>query len=195
MELIYPPYLADLYPRPNVEVEPQEIQPGEEMFPVVSPDGMVIGRMTRKYAHSKSMVLHPVVHLHLVNHAGEIYLQKRSMKKDLLPGYWDTAVGGHISYGEKVLEALYREASEELGLHDFNPIPIVSYEFSSEREAELVNVYACIGEFCPQPDMDEVDEGRWWSIKEIKASIGKKILTPNFEGEFQKIQKQLMALL
>lgn len=40
------------------------------------------------------MLLHPVVHLHLFNSRGELYLQKRPEWKDIQPGRWDTAVGG-----------------------------------------------------------------------------------------------------
>ena len=37
----------------------------EELFPLVDPEGNVIGSATRRECHSGSMLLHPVVHLHV----------------------------------------------------------------------------------------------------------------------------------
>ena len=117
------------------------------------------------------------------------------MKKDIQPGKWDTAVGGHVAYGESIIEAVFREASEELGFTDFNPVHIETYEFESPVERELVNVFAAIGTYELYPDLDEVDEGKWWNLEEIDANIGKEVFTPNFESEFQMIRKSLLALL
>ena len=85
----------------------------EEWLPIVDEKGEVTGQAPRSICHSGSKLLHPVVHLHITNDRHELFLQKRSMKKDLLPGMWDTAVGGHIGVNEKVEDALKREASEE----------------------------------------------------------------------------------
>jgi NADH pyrophosphatase NudC (nudix superfamily) len=117
------------------------------------------------------------------------------MHKDIQPGKWDTAVGGHVSYGESLIEAVYREASEELGFSEFNPIYLETYEFESSVEREMVNVFAAVGSFELHPDMDEVDEGRWWTLEDIDASLGKGVFTPNFESEFQMIRRSLLALL
>ena len=194
IDLVYPYDLAPVVPAPTAD-SPADKSAGAEWFPVIESNGMVIGRSTRQYCHSGAKPLHPVVHVHVIDRMSRIYLQKRSMKKDIQPGKWDTAVGGHVSYGEEILEAVYREASEELGLRDFHPIHIETYEFESSIERELVSVFAAVGSYELQPDMDEVDEGRWWPVEEIDAAVGKEILTPNFESEFKMIRSQLLALL
>ena len=159
----------------------------QEYFPLVNEEGKTIGKATRKECHSGSKMLHPVVHLHIFNDNGDLYLQKRSMRKDIQPGKWDTAVGGHIDYGESVEEALRREVREELGVTDFSPIMITSYIFESAIEKELVNTFRTVYNGPFKPDPEELDGGRFWAIDEILESIGKGIFTPNFENEFQSI--------
>lgn len=166
-----------------------------EIFPVVETSGLVTGQASRTVCHGGSKYLHPVVHLHIIDREGRIYLQQRSANKDLLPLCWDTAVGGHVSYGEQIREALYREASEELGLYDFNPIGIMDYVFESAVEKELVCVFAAVGSFDPKPDNYEVCDGRYWTRREISRAMGKGILTPNFEKEYKMVKDKLLSLL
>ena len=194
MELIYPYETAPVIPAPTAG-EPVNVRPGTEYFPVVEPNGLVVARAARDYCHSGAKPLHPVVHLHVIDRYSRIYLQKRPLTKKIQPGKWDTAVGGHVSYGEQLLEALYRESYEELRFNEYNPIAIVSYEFESEIEKELVNVYAAVGGFELHPDPEELDGGKWWELEEIDANIGKGVFTPNFESEFKMIRRQLLALL
>ena len=165
-----------------------------EFFPLVNERGEVIGKATRKECHSGTFMLHPVVHLHVFNSNGELYLQKRALNKDIQPGKWDTSVGGHVDYGEAVTEALKREASEELGIIDFEPTYIKSYKFVSKQEAELINCFYTIydGEILPDPV--EISESRFWTMDEIKASVGKEIFTPNFEQEFQNVILNLQIM-
>lgn len=158
----------------------------EELFPIVDEQGNIIDAATRGECHSGSKRLHPVVHLHVFNSKGELYLQKRPEWKDIQPGKWDTAVGGHIDLGENVEQALKREVREELGITDFDYEQITSYVFESARERELVYVHKTVYDGPIHPS-DELDGGRFWSIEEIKANIGKNVFTPNFENEIRKV--------
>lgn len=194
MELIYQYDIAPVIPAPTAD-SPVVPDSGIEFFPIVEPNGLVVARAAREYCHSGARPLHPVVHLHIIDRFSRIYLQKRPLSKKIQPGKWDTAVGGHVSYGEHLLEALYRESSEELGFSEFNPIHIVTYEFESEVEKELINVYAAVGHYELTPDPEELDGGQWWELADIDDGIGKGIFTPNFESEFQMIRKSLLALL
>jgi isopentenyldiphosphate isomerase len=159
-----------------------------EMFPVVDENGNTIGEAPRSVCHDgKSMLLHPVVHLHVFNNKGELFLQKRSMTKDIQPGKWDTSVGGHVNPTEEVQDALKREALEELGLSGFIPEFITRYVWKSSRERELVNSFKTITDKVPLINNDEIEEGKYWSLEEIKENIGKSVFTPNFENEFEKV--------
>jgi isopentenyldiphosphate isomerase len=158
-----------------------------EYFPLVNDNGEVIGKATRKECHSGTFWLHPVVHLHVFNSNGELYLQKRALNKDIQPDKWDTSVGGHVDYGEEIIIALKREVREELGIFEFKPQFIKSYKFVSSQEAEYINCFYTVYDEQLIPDPIEISEGKFWKIEEIKKAIGKNIFTPNFEQEFLNI--------
>jgi isopentenyldiphosphate isomerase len=157
----------------------------EEIFPIVNDEGKVIGKETRAVCHGGSMLLHPVVHVHIFNSKGDIYIQKRNLTKDIQPGKWDTAVGGHVDFGETVEVAVKRECFEELGLKDVQPVFAYTYQWHSTIESELVYVHTLIYDGEITPNADELMDGRFWTIAEVKNSLGKSIFTPNFEHDFQ----------
>lgn len=161
----------------------------EEIFPLVDEAGNIIGSATRKECHGGSMLLHPVVHLHIFNAKGELFLQKRSSSKDIQPGKWDTAVGGHIDLGENVDLALRREAREELGVHSFESLFNYSYLWESKVERELVYSYRTVYEGPFAIDPEELDEGRFWPMAEIEEHLGEELFTGNFRKEFAMLKE------
>lgn len=164
-----------------------------ELFPLIDEEGNVMGRASRAFVHGGSMLLHPVVHLHITDLQGRIYLQKRSMNKDIAPGRWDTAVGGHVAYGEGLEEAVRREAHEELGLR-FRTEPrfLFQYIWESEQERELVTSFHIVYNGRIVPNSEEIDEGRFWSYEELRHELGRDVFTQQFEQqEFRHLIRSL----
>lgn len=159
----------------------------EELLPVVDEAGVLIGSATRGECHDgNKRPLHPVVHLHVFNSKGELYLQKRPHWKSIQPDKWDTAVGGHVDLGEDISTSLKREVEEEIGITDYMPKLLCRYVFESARERELVFVYETTYDAEIHPS-NELAGGQFWSIKEIKAHLGYEVFTPNFEQEFKRL--------
>jgi isopentenyldiphosphate isomerase/intracellular septation protein A len=167
----------------------------DEWFDIVDQEGNVTSKAPRTICHSGPGLLHPVVHLHIIDSKDRIFLQKRPMSKKVQPGKWDTAVGGHVSTGETIEDGLKRESQEELNLTTFEAKPIAKYVWETEIESELVYMYLCRYDKPIEVNTDEVDEGKFWKIKKLKEAIGKGMLTPNFEVEFDLLQKILSGEL
>jgi isopentenyldiphosphate isomerase/intracellular septation protein A len=170
--------------------------PDAEMLPLIDEAGKVLGVVSRSECHKGPGKLHPVVHLQIVDGRGSMYLQKRASDKDIQPGMWDSAVGGHVSAGEDLDSALARELREELGVTKLaieasgaSIEPILRYRWDSDRESELVFSFMATygGPF--SPDGKEVEEGRFWSFDDIRANLGMGVFTPNFEHEFGLIER------
>lgn len=161
----------------------------EELVDLVSPEGKIVGRAPRSMVHGNPDLLHPVVHVHIVNSRGEIFLQKRTLTKETQPGKWDTAVGGHVSSGETIEHALVREAEEELGISHVKFTPIFRYVMRNEVESELIHAFLLMDEGPFYPDPLEISEARFWKLTEIENNLGGDIFTPNFEQEFELLKK------
>ncbi len=157
----------------------------EEMFPLVDEEGNVVGEALRSVCHNGSKLLHPVIHLHIFNSEGELFLQKRSATKDIQPNKWDSSVAGHIDLGESPDRAAIREAGEELGLSHISLNYITKYVIETEVERELSYCFYAVYNndgFILNPN--ELSDGRFWTIEEIQNQLGKGIFTTNFELDF-----------
>ena len=164
----------------------------EEFVAVIDEKGKIIKKVSRSEVHNGSHLLHPVVHMHILKSNKSILLQKRPSNKEIQPNKWDTSVGGHVSFGENIDNALKRETKEETGLKEYKAIPISQYTWKSEIESERVFMFFCIvDEFQKFKKTKEVADLRWWTQKEIRQKLGTGIFTDNFEHEF-KILKQAL---
>jgi isopentenyl-diphosphate Delta-isomerase len=92
----------------------------EEWFDVVNERDEVIRRATRREVHTTGL-WHRAVHILVFDPTGGVFLQKRSMLKDLSPGLWDSSCSGHLDAGEDYDAAAVRELAEEIGVRISQP--------------------------------------------------------------------------
>jgi isopentenyldiphosphate isomerase len=155
----------------------------EEVIEIVDTEGRTIGIRNRSEVHGDPSLLHKVVHVLVFNDAGQLLLQKRSMKKDVAPGKWDTSVGGHVSPGEDLMVAALREMDEELGIASPAIKPLYSHIFSCPFESELVFTYRCTHNGPFLFNREEIEEVAFWKIDDIRQALGSSMMSDNFESE------------
>lgn len=143
----------------------------EEIFDIVNKNDEVIGQEPRSVVHARGL-RHRAVHVLVFNSTGELFLQKRSMTKDNDPGLWDSSCSGHVDAGETYDEAAVRELMEEIGLRTEKPLePLFKLKAGETTGWEFAQVYRTTAEgpFVLHPE--EIDEGRWFTPKEIDAAL------------------------
>lgn len=155
-----------------------------EIFDVVDAADRVVGQAPRTQVHARKW-LHRSVHILVRNSQGQIYLQKRSMKKDLLPGVWTTSASGHVDSGESYDIAAVRELREELGIDSGSPCQLrflFKHNACRYTGQEFIQVYEIVwdGEIIIDPE--EIDYGQWYGSEEIDTAIrsNRRAYAPSF---------------
>ena len=130
----------------------------------------------------------------MMNNKGEIVLQKRSEKKFIQPGKWDTSVGGHLEPGESYEKGAIREMKEDLGITGVPIRFLYKYIMSNEIETEIVSTFLVRWNGPVEFDRDEIEEVRVFSAEEIEKNTGMGFFTPNFEEEYGYFRESLKEL-
>lgn len=139
----------------------------EEIFDVVDERDEVIGKAPRSEVHKQGL-RHRAVHILLFNSKGQVFLQKRSMRKDTFPGTWDSSASGHLDNGEDYNSCSLRELREELGYTPVEPLrQLFKLKACPETGCEFVWVYEghAEGPFTLQPE--EIERGGWFAPEEV----------------------------
>jgi len=145
----------------------------EEVFDVVNDLDEVIGRQKRGEVHRLGLK-HRAVHVLVFNSRGEVFLQKRCVKKECFPGTWDSSASGHLCAGETYDACALRELEEELGLQiEQPPIRLFKIAACPQTGQEFVWVYRCQAEGPFKLHPDEIEEGRWFALDYVSKWIAK----------------------
>ncbi len=141
----------------------------EELLDIVDDNDCVVDSLPRSEVHRLGLK-HRAVHILVFNSRGEVFLQKRSMKKDKCPGLWDSSASGHLDSGEDYDKCAIRELREELGI-TIVLTRLFKLPACKETDSEFVWVYKGSYDGAFILNEDEISEGKWFIINDIDRLI------------------------
>lgn len=158
----------------------------QEFLFIVDKENQPLKPLKRSLAHKKRL-WHRTTGIWVINNKQQILCQKRSLKKDVKPGYWEAFFGGHLAPKQEYKSNAAIEASEELGvvINEDNLIPYKILKSDKPAHKEFQHVFALILNMDISKfhfEKEEIDQLKWNSINEVR-----KILTdPKVESWVKK---------
>ncbi len=150
----------------------------DEIVLIVDRDNTETGCAPRHEMRARGLV-HRACYILVFNSTGELFIQKRTMNKDVYPGYYDVAAGGVVLDGESYDESARRELEEELGIKDTEISAHFTFFHEEDKNQVWGRVYSCIydGELTLQAE--EVESGFFADPEEVLALSKKDPFTPD----------------
>lgn len=170
-----------------------------EYLDVLNEFGNKIGVMKLREEVHQDGDWHACVHVWLINHSGQILLQKRSSNTRTYPGLWAYSAGGHILAGESPEDAVVREMFEEMGLvvtKDEIKFSFVSKNQDIAQNNQLDFVYVVIKDVDLKDliiDPTEVEKVSWFELSNFEEL--KRARDPMFVPKSDEYNEKLFEAL
>jgi len=178
----------------------------EEYLDVLDENGNPTGRTKLKSEIHRDGDWHKTVHIWIINHKGELLIQKKSPDDYNFSNLFDISSAGHISAGEKSVDAAMREIGEELGLNipekNFEYLFTVAQKYRSDKLAYINNEFGDVYLIKMELDSsklklqkEELAEVKFMHYKELEKIISEnnKEFIPHPE-EYEKLFEKLRTL-
>ena len=152
--------------------------PADELVEIVDRENNSLGAVTRAIMRQQNLI-HRASYILVFNRKGELFIQKRTMTKDIYPGYWDMAAGGVVLAGESYMDSALRELQEELGVTGVRLRHLFDQYFEDDHNRVWGRIYTCASEGPFTLQMEEVAYGRFIALADIHALHQVELVTPD----------------
>jgi 16S rRNA (adenine1518-N6/adenine1519-N6)-dimethyltransferase len=162
-----------------------------ELLTVVDADDNPVQPQNRATIHREGL-LHRAIHIFILDQRGELFLQKRSHRKDRFPGRWDSSATGHVDAGESYDDSAHRELREELGI-DAALVELSRVPASDRTDQEFISIYGGAHDDALSWNHHEIETGGYFRLEMIDRWIDQRPedFADGFLECYRKVRKQL----
>lgn len=154
------------------------MQNKDERILIVDRENNVIGTEHRSVMRNRGL-LHRATYILVFNSEGNLFVQKRTLTKDIYPGYYDVAIGGVVLAGESYEESAHREIEEELGITDVCLKSLFDFYFENGENHVWGRAYSCVHDGAIVLQEEEIESGEFRRVDEILTSADHEPYTPD----------------
>ena len=163
------------------------MSPQNEIIQIVDENNTEIAAVPRRIMREQNLI-HRAAYILVFNKAGELFIQRRTMSKDIYPGYWDVAAGGVVLANESYEDSACRELEEELGIIDNNLEYCFDHYYENADNRVWGRVFRCINEGPFVFQATEVEYGMFVPIQTALGMSRKESFTPDGIEILQRIE-------
>lgn len=150
----------------------------DEIILIVDANNNITGSAPRHEMRAKGLP-HRACYILVFNSLGELFVQKRTMSKDIYPGYYDIATGGVVLAGESYDESARRELAEELGIRNVELFAHFTFLYEDGSNRVWGRVYSCTYDGELNLQAEEIESGFFGAPDYVLALSKKEPFTPD----------------
>jgi isopentenyldiphosphate isomerase len=154
------------------------MNPADEIVTIVDEHNTVVGAMSRR-AMRAGRLPHRSTYILVFNSQGQLYVQKRTMTKDVYPGYFDIAAGGVVLAGESYAACAQRELAEELGIVNVPLTWLFEFYYADIQARVWGGVFSCVYDGAMTLQAEEVESGAFVAPHDILHRATTEPFTPD----------------
>jgi isopentenyldiphosphate isomerase len=168
------------------------ISAADELVALVDGRNSVIGAVSRREMRTKNLP-HRSTYILVFNSQGQLYVQKRTLTKDVFPGYYDPATGGVVLAGESYEQSAERELAEEMGICNVPLTWLFDFYFAAARTRVWGGAFSCTYDGPLTLQKEEVESVSLMTIEEILRRAETESFTPDGVYVVQRYREKLLT--
>jgi len=152
--------------------------PEPEIVQIVDENNQEIAAVSRRIMREQRLI-HRASYILVFNRADELFVQKRTLTKDVYPGYYDIAAGGVVLGGESYEKSAERELAEELGISGIPLIPCFDHYYEDTLNRVWGRVFRCRHDGPFKLQQEEIESGAFMPVDQLVEFSRNEPFTPD----------------